>query len=356
MADQDQADKQLDPTPRRIQKAREDGNVFKSQETTSVGMLVAGVSVLAVGTPLAFDAMSGLMAYVFLGAAQTDFNLNTLPRILADLGFRVAWILAPLFGVLMVAAVALNLFQSGFLLTTKPLMPKGNRLNPGSGLKRIFSSQGAFNFFKALVKVALVAPIAYAHIEKRLPDIMMLHTHPLEDITSVSGSWILSMIVQMLMMLALLSAADFAYEKWRYKKGLKMSHQEVKDESKDQEGNPEVKGKRRQKALEITRRGRLDHAVLKADVVVTNPTHYAVALRYDPSESDAPRVIVKGIRKRALRIKELAREHGIPTVEDRPLARALYASVEEEQSIPEELFPAVAALLAEIYRQQGKRW
>src|SRR5690606_37368555 len=129
-----------------------------------------------------------------------------------------------------------------------------------------------------------------------------------------------------------------------------------KEEAKESEGNPQVKGKRREIARKLSRGIRLDHAVLKADVVVTNPTHYAVALRYDPLEGDAPRVLVKGIRKRALRIKALARELGIPTVEDRPLARALYAAVEEDQAIPEELFPAVAALLAEIYRQQGRRF
>jgi flagellar biosynthetic protein FlhB len=320
-----------------------------------VGMLAAGVSVLALGTPAAFVALRDLMAGVFVEATQVKLDAATLPAVVTDLGFRVVLLLLPFFGVLMVAAVALNLMQSGFGLSTKALQPKPDRISPLSGLKRIFSSQGAFTLLKSLVKIALVAPIAYFSIKKHLPEIMVLHTFPLQAILTQTASWILSMLLQMLVVLALVSGADFGYEKWRHKKNLKMSFQEVKDEAKDQEGNPQVKGKRREIARKLARGIRLDHAVMKADVVVTNPTHFAVALRYDPVEADAPRVIVKGIRKRALRIKELARQFGIPTVEDRPLARALYNSVEEEQTIPEELFPAVAALLAEIYRQRGRQ-
>lgn len=354
MAENDQ-EKQFDPSPQRIQKAREEGNVFKSQETTAIGMLAVGFAVLVVGMPVAFATLRQLMAYVFLGAAQTGFDYNTIPVVITDIGFRVAWLLLPFFGTLMVTAVGMNLFQSGINLTSKPVMPKGERISPLKGFKRLFSAQSVFTFLKAIVKVALVAPIAYVNVKKHLPEILMLHTQPLESILSVTTSWIVVMLFQMLLAIAVLSAADFAYEKHRYKKNLKMSHQELKDEAKDTEGNPQVKGKRRELARALSRRIRLDHAVLRADVVVTNPTHYAVALRYDPTEADAPRVLCKGIRKRALRIKELARANNIPTVEDRPLARALYNTVEEDQTIPEELFPAVAALLAEIYRQQGRR-
>lgn len=353
MAEQDQ-EKQFDPTPTRLRKAREEGNVFRSQETTAVGMLTVGVGVLAVGTPFAFEALRQLMAAVFLGATRPDLDIATLPAIVTDLGYRVAVLLLPFFGVLMVAAVALNLLQSGINLTSKPLQPKGERISPMKGLKRIFSKQGLFTLFKSLVKIALVGPIAYSNIAGHMADIMMLHTQPLQTILGHTTAWILVMLLQMIVVLLLLSGVDFAFEKWRYKKDLKMTMQEIRDEARDQEGNPQVKGKRRERARALLRRPRLDHAVLKADVVVTNPTHYAVALRYDPAEADAPRVLVKGIRKRALRIKELARTLGVPTVEDRPLARALYGSVEEEQMIPEELFPAVAALLAEIYRQRDR--
>lgn len=356
MAEDNQDEKQFDPSPRKLQKAREEGQVFKSQETTAVGMLTVGVTVLFTGAPLAFEALRNLMAAVFLDATQTQLDANSIPAVVTDLGYRTVVLLAPMFGVLMVTAVGLNLLQSGINLSTKALMPKGSRISPGSGFKRIFSSQGAFTLLKSLLKIGIVAPIAYFNIEKHLPDIMMLHTHPIQDILGTSASWIAVMLMQMLAVLVLVSGIDFGFEKYKYKKNLKMSMHELKEEAKESEGNPQVKGKRREIARKLSRGIRLDHAVLKADVVVTNPTHYAVALRYDPLEGDAPRVLVKGIRKRALRIKALARELGIPTVEDRPLARALYAAVEEDQAIPEELFPAVAALLAEIYRQQGRRF
>lgn len=351
---QDRDSKTFDPTPKRIQKAREDGNVFRSQETTAIVMLTAGVVMLIVGMPYGFAALKTLARRVFIDAANPHFSVSEIPVIITDLGSQTAIILAPFLGGLFVAAIAVNLSQTGFNLTGKPLIPKSERVSPLKGLKRIFSAQGLFTFGKALVKIAIVGPISYLTIKKHMPEILVLHTRDLPDILTTGTSWIVVLLFKLIAILALLSAADFAFEKWRYKRDLKMSKQEIKDEAKEQEGNPEIKGKRREKAREIARRGRLDHAVMKSDVVVTNPTHYAVALRYDPVQADAPVVLVKGIRKRALRIKELAREHDVPTIEDRPLARALYASVDEMDIIPEELYPAVAALLAEIYRRQNR--
>lgn len=350
----EQQDKQYDPSPKRLQKARDQGNVFKSQEAMAVGMLLVSLSVVVLGLPGAFDHLQGVVRQLFAGAATTELNTTSVPPLLVDTGYQVALMLFPFFGVLLVAGVGFSVLQSGWHVTTKPLAPKTDRISPFKGLKRIFSSQGVFTALKSVLKIAIVAPVAYVNIRGHLPEILMLHTAHLQDILGISGAWIVLLVVQLLALLAVLSAVDVTYEKWRFKRDLKMTKQEVKDEAKESEGNPELKQKLRQRAREIVRRPRLDHAVLKADVVITNPTHYAVALCYDPSESDAPRVLVKGIRKRALRIKELAREHGIPTIEDRPLARALYGSVDEMQEIPEELYPAVAAILAEIYRKQGR--
>ena len=354
MADNgDKQSKTFDPTPKRISKAREEGNVFRSQETTAVGMLIVGVSVLAIGTPYGFAALRNMAASIFLNATSSSVSVSSLPLILRDVGSQTALVLAPLLGALVLAAVAINVGQFGFNITGKPLVPKGNRISPLKGLKRIFSAQGLFNFGKSLIKIAIVGPIAYLTITGHLEEILVLHMQELPDIITTGSGWIIVLMFKLIAVLALLSAADFAFEKWRYKRDLKMDKKEITDEAKEQEGDPQMKGKRKERAREISRRVRLDHAVLKADVVVTNPTHYAVALRYDPAEGDAPRVVAKGIRKRALRIKELALEFGIPTVEDKPLARALYASVEERMEIPEELYPAVAALLAEIYRQKS---
>jgi len=350
----DRQEKVHDPTPQRLRKAREEGNVFRSKEMSSVGMLSVGSAVLILGMPSAFGVLQGLMTRLFLGAPTMEFTPRSMQALLADTGMHVALVLAPFFGVLMVAGAGLSLAQTGWHPTAKPLVPKGNRISPLQGIKRLFSSKGLFETGKSLAKIAVVGPLAYFAIKGHLPEILVLHTVPFEGIFTMAAGWIATLLVQMLLALALLSAVDFAFEKWKYKQDLKMTDREVKDESKEQEGDPHVKGKRRQVARELARRPRLDHAVMQADVVVTNPTHYAVALRYDPAEGGAPRVLAKGIRKRALRIKGLAADLGVPTIEDRPLARALYAAVPEGHEIAEDLYPAVAAVLAEVYRARER--
>ncbi|MEX0747773.1 MAG: flagellar biosynthesis protein FlhB [Rhodothermales bacterium] len=348
----DRQSKTFDPTAQRIKKAREDGNVFRSQETTAVFMLGVGVSVMAIGTPSAFENLKSIATRIFVDSTNPNFTISNISVLLTDVGIQTSMILLPFLGSLFVAALAIGYMQVGWNLTTKPLIPKPDRISMLKGFKRLFSSQALFTFGKALVKIAIVGPIAYMTIRDHLPDILIMHTLSLEDILSMSTSWIVTLMFKLIGMLALISAVDFAYEKWKYKRDLKMSKQELKDEAKDQEGDPHIKGKRKELARKNARRQRLDHAVMKSDVVITNPTHYAVALRYDPGETSAPRVMAKGIRMRALRIKELAREFQVPMIEDRPLARALYASVDEMMEIPEELYPAVAAILAEIYRNR----
>ncbi len=353
MSDQpDRQEKVHDPTPQRLKKAREDGNLFRSKEASSVGMLAVGCSLLIGGMPYAFGVLQALMAHTFLSAPFVEFSPESMQTLLAETGSQVLLILAPFFGALMVAGVGLSVLQTGWNVSAKPLMPKANRVSPAQGLKRLFSSKGLFETGKSLAKIAVVGPLAFWAIKGHLAEILVLHAVPLPAIFTAAGGWIAALLLQMLLALALLSAVDFSFEKWKYKQDLKMTDQEVKDESKNQEGNPEMKGKRRQVAREIARRPRLDHAVMQADVVITNPTHYAVALKYDPLQGNAPRVLVKGVRKRALRIKALAAENAVPTIEDRPLARALWGSVAEGQEIAEDLYPAVAAVLAEVYRQR----
>lgn len=352
----DKQDKTFDPTPQKLNKAKEEGNVFRSKEIVSVGMLLTGMSVLFLGTPAGFGQLKVMASSVFRSATTTTVNTLSTPAIFMEVGVHLLKIIAPLFAALLVAALSLNVFQSGWNVTFKPLTPKGERINPGSGLKRIFSSRGVFEFGKAVTKIIIVGPVAYMTISSKLPEILMLHTLPIMNIIGTVTGWMMLLVAQILAILLVLSGIDFTYEKWKHKEDLKMSKQEIKDEQKDSEGDAQVKGKRLSIARERSRKPRLDHAVLNADVVVTNPTHYAVALKYDPEMSAAPMVLIKGIRKRALRIKALAAENNIPTVEDRPLARALYNTVPEQQEIPEELYPAVAALLAEIYRQREKGW
>ena len=348
----DKHEKIHDPTPKRIRKAREEGNVFRSKEIVSVGMLLIGLSVLMGGAPYAFQTLKGVAVSLFQGSTATELTVLSVPDIFAKIWLQLLIIAAPFSVVLIAAAFGLNVMQSGWNVSFKALAPKGNRISPIQGLKRMFSAKGLFDFAKSFTKILIVGPIAYMTISGKLPEILMLHQLPLEGILTTAGMWILILLAQLVVVLLVLSGIDFAFEKYRYKKDLMMTTKEIKDEAKESEGDPQLKGKRRQMARSLAQRPRLDHAVLQADVVVTNPTHYAIALRYNPDESPAPRVLVKGIRKRALRIKKLAAELDIPTIEDRPLARALYDAVPEEHEIPEELYPAVAAILAEVYRQR----
>lgn len=348
----DRSDRTFDPTPQRLRKAREEGNVFRARELVAVGMLLVGLSVMVLGFDAGFGRLQQVATITFRQAATFPLSATSLPMLLGDLGRQLAILILPLFGILAVMALGLNVVQSGWNISFKTLEPKPEKISPAKGLQRIFSSRGVWELGKGLTKILLVGPLAYAIITARMPEIAVLHLLPLESVFATTAGWILLLSFSMALSLLALSGLDFAFEKWKYKEDLKMTAQEVKDEAKENEGNPEVKKRRFQMARELVRRPRLDHAVMQADVVVTNPTHYAVALRYDPEAAPAPRVLVKGIRKRALRIKGLAKDYGIPTVEDRPLARALYNSVPEQHEIPEELYPAVAALLAEIYRQR----
>lgn len=350
---QDKADKQFDPTPRRIEKAREEGNVFKSQDMTAITMLMTGSTVLAIGTPFAFQALQKLFTFVF-SSVTYDLRIGTTTPFLREVALRAFLVLIPFLLVMAVAGVAVNVSQSGWNLTFKALKPKGQRISPMKGLKRMFGAQGLFNVAKSLLKIVIVGPVAFISIRNALPEILMLPALTLSEVLTTATRLIVSLLAKLIGILLFLSMLDFAFEKWRYKRDLKMSAKEIKDEQKESEGDPMMRVRRRQRAREMAQRPRLDHAVMKADVVITNPTHYAVALEYDPNPSGAPKVLVKGIRKRALRIKDLARQHGIETVEDRPLARALYDTVPEDQEIPEDLYPAVAAILAEVYRKSGK--
>ena len=349
----DRDQKVFDPSPQRLKKAREEGNVFRSREVVAVAVLVASGGALVLGGPASFEALRTLMAGQLAAAAVTPLNDHALRAVLLEMAVPALAVLGPLFAAAFVAAGGANVAQAGLTLTGQPLQPKGNRISPAAGFKRIFSVKSLFEGAKAFTKAVVVLPLAYFTIERHLPELVTLYALPFDAVLPLAAGWILEMATQVLLALALLAGVDFAFEKYRYKKDLMMTFEEVKRESKDQDGDPHIKARRRQKAREMSRRPRLDHAVLKADVVVTNPTHYAVALQYDPAAGGAPVVLAKGIRKRALRIKALAAEHAVPTVENRPLARALHATVEEGDAIPETLYTAVAAVLAEVYRTRG---
>ncbi len=357
MSDKPEKDQKVhDPSPERLRKAVEDGNILRAREILTVGMLAGGLGMVLVGAPHAFGQLQEVARYFFLQGPRIALTADTLPALLSTIAIRLVLALAPLFGVLAFLAVGLNVMQSGLHVTTKNIAPKFNRLNPASGFKRIFSVKGLFEAGKALFKLAVVGAIAAFYIRARLPELLGAHRLATPALLAQLGAWMLGLVVRCVGALVVMAVLDFVYEKRHRWNELKMTAEEVKREAKDSEGDPMLKGRRRAKAREMAKnRPRLMDAVLQADVVITNPTHYAVALKYDPVAGGAPRVLVKGMRKRALAIKALAREKGVPTVEDRPTARALYAAVPEGGEIPETLYAAVAAILAEVYRMRDRR-
>jgi flagellar biosynthetic protein FlhB len=350
----DTQEKEFDPTPRRLEQAREEGNVLRAKEPVSVGLLMTAVAVFSLGGATAFSTLQHVAGRLFRQSTQTTLTVPSVWTLTAEIGRELAGIMAPLFLAMAVVAVALNVVQSGWTLSFASVQPKLSRISPLQGLKQIFSSKGAFGFAKTLLKIGVVGPLTYFVVKPMLPKIVKLQTLPLSAILDRAAGWLFELLWKMLAALLVVAALDFAFEWWKYYEDLKMSKKEMEDEQKETEGDPEVEEKRREKAKELAEQPRMDHAVMKSDAVVTNPTHYAVALRYDPDEAPAPRVLIKGVRKRALHIKELAAEFGVPTVENRSLAHALYENVPEEEEIPEDLYPAVATILAEVYNQTGE--
>lgn len=350
-------EKQFEPSAKRLNKAIEEGNVLRSKEVQTVGMLIfTGTSVLW-GAPLMFEKLKDVSARIFLEAPFTRVDSTMVPSLVAMLVTELGMLLLPVFVISIAAAIGLSTFVAGgFHLSPNALEPKLERLSPLSGFKRIFSTKGLFELFKALVKLAIIGPITVHTLWSRVPEMLQLPRMSTDELFAQSGGWVLDLLYALITALSLLALADYAFERWKYKTDLMMTRQEVKDENKEQEGDPYMKSKRKAKARELSRRKKnMLTAVLESDVIVTNPTHYAIGLRYVPGEGTAPKVTVKGIRKRALKIKEMAAAQGIPMVEDRPLARALYDSVPEDYEIPESLYAAVATLLAEIYRLRERK-
>lgn len=246
-----------------------------------------------------------------------------------------------------------DLVQVKWKVSGKPLKPKFNRMSPVSGFKRIFSVNSLVELIKAILKIGLISYVAYQYLKNKVNQIYLLYDMSFTQALSVISNLITEMGIRISAVYCIIAAADFAYQKVKFTMDMRMTKQEVKDEYKEQEGDPQIKGKIRQKMQEVSRR-RMMQNLPKADVVITNPTHYAVAIQYDLEIADAPIVLAKGADYMAKRIKEVARENEIEIVENKPLARMLYANVEVGDMIPPELYQAVADVLAYVYHLKGR--
>jgi flagellar biosynthetic protein FlhB len=349
MADEEKTEQ---PTSRKIQKAREEGNVAKSIETAGFIVLFLALLVLFFYVKYIAFYFEDFFKY-FYSFIGVEFNKNLIFNILIKGAFYFFVVMFPIFLVVVIAGILANVSQFGFLFTTKPITPKFDKLNPFKGLKNLFSLKKMVEGVKITLKVFisfLVGFWLFMTFFTQIPNLELMDFF--NQIKWLKNKAAL-IIMAMLGVFFVFAVIDFIYQRYSYKKSLRMSKQEIKDEFKQTEGNPEIKAKIRQLQREMARK-RMMAEVPKADVVITNPTHYAVALRYDKTKDEAPRVIAKGTNHLALKIKEIARENGIMIVENPPLARELYKSVDLDEIIPPKLYKAVAEILAYVYKAKSK--
>jgi len=350
MAQDDAGDKTEQPTPRRREEAREEGQVARSMDLTAAISLLAGLVLLKFFGPAMLEHMLGMTRA--LGESSTTTSGTLLPWI-RRVGLATITMTLPFLGLLVVVTAAGVVSQSGLLLTWKKLALKPDRINPVSGMKRMFSGEAANRLAQGLLKMTVVGVIAYITIVGRIDTVLAsgaLHT---AGIFGLSAKLLFDLALRMGIALLLLGLIDYLFQRWQLEKQLRMTKQEVRDELKKMEGDPLVKQRRRQMQARLAMQ-RIHSEVPRADVVVTNPTHFAVALKYDEATMTAPRLTAKGKDLLAQRIQQLAQQHGIPIVQRPPLARALYAGVEVGQEVPPEFYRAVAELLAYVYQLSGK--
>lgn len=355
MADSSQERREA-ATPKRRQDARRRGQVFRSSEMTSTFGLLGGAAGLALGARNMVQVLGGYLGSYLSGAAALpagDMTPESLGQVLGPAATVALRCLLPVVAGAASLGLLADYAQVGWVLSGEPLAARLDRIDPFSGAKRIFSRRALLELGKSMAKIAIVALVAYFTLAPQVPHLGGFALLGLERGLVATGRMTWTVVSRTVGALFLVAAVDYFYQRAEYEQSLRMTREEVRQELKETDGDPQLRGRIRQRQREMARR-RMMAAVPKADVVVTNPEHYACALVYRPAEMAAPRLVAKGQGHLALRIKELARQHRVPVVENRPLARAIYAAVEVDQPVPPALYQAVAEVLAFVYRLQGK--
>ncbi len=345
-------------TAKKLKDAREDGKVTKSKELTAAFDLIVLFLVLKIFMSFVGERLVGIFGYVYDRMPEfLEVNSNKLTSVaashyLTDILFQITITILPflLFGVAITFLV--SVVQVGWKVTSKPLKPDLNKFNPINGFKRIISKDSLFELLKSIIKIAVIFWVAYSRVKNHKEELFILYEIPLNQAIALIGSVIIDTGLYISIVYLVIGFADFAYQKHKFNEDMKMTKQEVKDEFKNTEGDPQIKGRQRRKMQETSQR-RMMQDVPKADVVITNPTHLAVAIKYDADVNTAPIVLAKGEEYVAQKIKEVARENNIEIVENKPLARMLYHNVDIGAEIPPELYQAVAEVLATIYKARN---
>lgn len=348
------ADKSEEPTEKRLRESREKGQLARSRELSTVAVTLGGIGgLLASGGGLAQTLMA-MMQGTFELSRETLLDEGAMVRLLMGSGLMALEAIMPLLIALLIASIVGPVALGGWLFSAKAMAPKFSRMNPGAGLKRMFSTKALVELLKALGKFLVVLAVALLVLAAYQDDLISIAKQPLDLAIMHSVEIVGWCALWMACGLIIIAAVDVPFQLWDNKQKLMMTKQEVKDEYKDSEGKPEVKSRIRQLQREAAQR-RMMQAVPEADVVITNPTHFAVALKYDGDKGGAPRLVAKGGDFVALKIREIAQEHKVTVLESPALARAVYYSTELDQEIPAGLYLAVAQVLAYVYQLRQYR-
>ncbi len=343
-------DKTEKATPKKKSDARKKGQVFQSREVSASLILIVTVVAMRIFGGTIYSQLSQYLKKTFDDylTVKDAIDFNILANIFIDVLMVLAKTVLPLLLVAFFTALIVNYAQVGILFTLETLKIKGDRINPLSGFKRIFSLRSVVELLKSIIKIIIVAWVAYSYLKSKTEQVLTLIDTDLMSVLIFIADAAFTVALRICMAMVILGFADYLYQRYDYEKSLKMTKQEIKEEYKQMEGNPEIKSKIKQKQRQMSLK-RMMQDIPQADVVITNPTHFAVAIKYDSEKAAAPFVIAKGQDYIALRIKQIAADNKVQIVENKPLARTLYSTVDIGQSIPPDLYQAVAEILAFVY-------
>ncbi len=340
-------------TPKRREDTRKKGKVAQSKEIPSVLILISSLGIFFFSGSWIFWNLSDFMRGIFQNIGTMHIqNVSAVSAFSFKIFGQVLLILAPFMLTVLIAGIAANLFQVGFLFTGEPLTPKLSKIDPIKGMKKFFSLKSVVELVKSLIKILLIGAVTFLTVKGEAGNFTALMHMEVGSILLFIGKVAFKISFYACLVLLVLAVLDYAYQRWEYEKDIKMTKQEVKEESKQRDGDPQVKAKIRKIQLEMSQR-RMMESVPDATVVITNPTRLAIAIKYDSDDMAAPRVTAKGAGFIALRIREIAKENDVPLVENKPLAQSLYKAAEIGEYIPVNLYRAVAEILAYVYRLRG---
>ncbi|MDR2386283.1 MAG: flagellar biosynthesis protein FlhB [Deltaproteobacteria bacterium] len=352
---EESGEKTEEPTGHKLSQAREKGQVPKSMEISAAVVLLAAVSVLFAFGPYGWQRLVGVFRYVLDEAVHFEATPAAVLGLSRTLFKEALILILPVALVVLVASLAINIYQlGGFMMVSDSIVPKLDKLNFITGFGRFFKLKTLVECLKSIFKMTIIFLVGYLVIKDHMDDFVLMVDMKVLSIALLVLKISLEIFIKTVLLLLVLAALDYGYQRWQFIQDMKMTKQEVKDEFKQIEGDPIVKNRIRQAQREASKKRQLSD-VPKADVVIANPTHFAVALLYDKTQAPAPVVLAKGQDFLALRIKDIARENKVPVVENKPLAQALYQAVEVGQTIPVEFYKAVAEVLSYIYKVKGRK-